>query len=150
MTPKNHKPSDDSKAFLDCLTDFLGNSEGQSKEEVIVELRKQGIEIDDMTSNIKAMINQKIGEMKRHWLINAPKLRDKLLKQMESYQPDIPADINKLKAKIEELMRAGKYREQAVVCFRNFNEMTDDDLRQLYADFLNLIQLQKDDSQDNE
>ena len=150
MTLKKHKPSEDDKAFVDRLTDFLGDSEGQSKEEIVVELRKQGIKIDDMTNNVKTMINQKIGEMKRQWLIDAPKLRSKLLKQMESYQDDITADISKTKEKIKEIMGVGKYREQANVFFRNFNEMPDDEVRQLYKDFMNLITLQKNDSKKDE
>lgn len=64
MTSKNHKLSEDAKAFLDRLTDFLGDSEGESIEDVKSELRKQGIKIDDMTDNIKTMINQKIGKRK--------------------------------------------------------------------------------------
>lgn len=150
MTSNNHKPSEDDKAFLDHLTDFLGNSEGQSKEEVKAELRQQGIEIDDMTNTVKAMINEKIGEMKRHWIIDAPKLRDTLMKQLESYQDDIPADITKLKEKIKEFMGAIEYREPAHAFFRNYNELTDDELRQLYRDFMDLIHLQQNDSQDDE
>ena len=150
MTSNNHKPSEDNKAFLDRLTDFLGDSEGQSKEEVKAELRKQGIKIDDMTNNVKTMINQKIGEMKRRWIIDAPKLRSKLLKQMESHQDDITADISKIREKIKEIMGVGEYREQAHAFFRNFNEMSDDELRQLYRDFMDLIDLQKNDSRDKE
>ena len=149
MTSNNHKPSDNNKAFLDRLTDFLGDSEGQSKEDVKAELRREGIEIDDMTNNVKTMINQKIGEMKRQWISDAPKLRSKLLKQIESHKDDITADMSKIKEKINEIMGVGEYREQANAFFRNFNELPDEEVRQLYRDFMNLIDLQKNDSKDD-
>lgn len=149
MTSKNHK-HEDNKAFLDRLTDFLGDSEGQSTEEVKAELRKQGIEIDDMTNNIKALINEKIGEIKRQWMFDAPKLRDKLQKQIESFQENIPMDITIIKAKIKEIMELSEYRDQSLAFFRNFDEMTDDEMRQLYKDFIDLMNLQRDDFKDNE
>jgi hypothetical protein len=131
MTSNNHKPSDNNKAFLDRLTDFLGDSEGQSKED-------------------ETMINQKIGEMKRQWISDAPKLRSKLLKQIESHKDDITADISKIKERINEIMGVGEYREQANAFFRNFNKLPDEEVRQLYRDFMNLIDLQKNDSKDDE
>lgn len=150
MASKYHKESDESKKFLDSLTDFIGSSEDQTTEEVITDLQNQGVDIDTVISKCKKMIDEKIGEAKRQWMIDAPKLREKIQKQLESYQDNIPADINKLKEKIKELMSGGEYRDQAIVCFRNFNELPDDEQKQLYADFIALIQMQKDESKDNE
>lgn len=146
MASKHHKDSDESIKFLDSLTDFIGRSEDQTTEDVKTELRHQGVDIDTAISKCKIMINEKIGETKRQWMIDAPKLREKIQKRLDSYQDAIPTDINKLKEKVKELMSGGEYREQATVCFRNFNAMTDDDLRKLYTDFMNLIHLQEDDS----
>jgi len=150
MNSNNHKPSEDSKAFFERLTDFLGDSEGQSKEEVKAELREQGIKIDDMTTNIKAIIDQKVGEVRRRWILDAPKLRSNILKQMESHQDELIADISKIREKIKEIMGVGEYREPAHAFFRNFNELSDDELRQLYIEFITLIHLQENDSQEKE
>ncbi len=150
MASNNHKESEESKIFLDNLTDFLGDSEEQTKEEVITELRDKGIDIDSIISNCKIMINEKIGEAKRQWLIDAPTLRNQMQKQIESYQEGMPEDVTTLKLKIKEMMESGEYREQAVACFRNFHKMTDDDLRNLYKDFVILIDLKKNEAQDNE
>ena len=90
------------------------------------------------------MINEKVGEAKRQWLIDAPKLRDKMQKQIEAYLANIPSDIITLKSKIKEMMDLGEYQNQARAFFRDLNEITDEDLRTLYKDFVILMNLQKD------
>jgi len=49
--------------FLDRFTNFLGNSDGQTTEEVKAELREQGIDIDSFLSEAKAKIK---GYIRRH------------------------------------------------------------------------------------
>jgi len=50
--------------FLDRLTDFLGNSDGQTIEEVKAELKEQGIDIDSFLSEAKAKIKDYIKKHK--------------------------------------------------------------------------------------
>lgn len=46
--------------FLDRLTDFLGDSEGMTTEEVKAELREEGIDVDGIVERGKQMVNEMI------------------------------------------------------------------------------------------
>lgn len=63
----------ESMRFIDRLTDFLGTSEGQTKEEVNAALQEQGIDIDNMLIRTKEMINQAISAKKMQRLQDAPR-----------------------------------------------------------------------------
>lgn len=63
-TPNLVEPLVTPSEFLDRLTDFLGDSEGMTTEEVKTELREEGIDVDAMTERAKKMIAEKIKEMR--------------------------------------------------------------------------------------
>ena len=46
--------------FLDRLTDFLGDSEGMTTEEVKAELREEGIDVDGIVERGKQIVNEMI------------------------------------------------------------------------------------------
>jgi len=150
MSSNNQKPFADDRNFIDLFTDFLGNTEGESKEDIKVELKKQGIDVEYIINNVKKLINTKIDERKRQWMIDAKKIRNKMREQIESFKEDIPEDISTIKEKIKQLMTHSEYSDQALAFFRNYNEMTDTELKQLYKDFLKLLSLQKNNFSGNE
>ncbi len=141
MASKYHKGSRESMLFIDRLTDFLGTSEEQSKEEVKAELREQGINIDNMLLQAKDTIGQMIKEKKMQWLQDAPRIKEEMRKHFEADSIQIPDDIQSIKAKINEWLGIGDRQQEALVFFRNFNNLNDDDLRQLYRDYLHLRRL---------
>ena len=60
VTPNLLEPLVTPSEFMDRLTDFLGDSEGMTAEEVKQELREEGIDIDALTIKVKKMIKEKI------------------------------------------------------------------------------------------
>jgi len=141
MASKYHKEATESMRFLDRLTDFLGTSEEQTKEEVKAELREQGINIDNMLVQAKEMINQTIAAKKMQWHQDAPRIREEMRKQIEADNVQVPDDIQTIKGKIKEWLGLGEQRQEALVFFRNFDKLNDDDLRQLYKEYMHLLGL---------
>jgi len=140
MVSKYHKEVKESMRFLDCLTNFLGTSEEQTKEEVKAELREQGIDIDNMLVQAKEMINQTIEAKKMQWLQDAPRIKEEMREQIESYNVQVP-DIQTIKMKINEWLGVGGQRQEALAFFRNFDKLNDDDLRELYKEYMHLLRL---------
>jgi hypothetical protein len=149
MASKYHKESQESMRFIDRLTDFLGTSEGQTNEEVKAELREQGIDIDKMLLQTKEMINQMVAAKKMEWLQDAPRIWEEMRKQIEADNAQMPHDIQTIKEKIKELLGIGEQQQEAFAFFRNFDKLNDDDLRQLYRDYIHLLNL-KDSTSKNE
>jgi hypothetical protein len=44
------------KGFIECLTDFMGDSEGQTKEEVVNELEEMGIDTDKLMELVDKLL----------------------------------------------------------------------------------------------
>lgn len=148
MASKYHKESKESMRFIDRLTDFLGTSEEQTKEEVKAELREQGIDIDNMLVHAKEMINTTISAKKMQWLQDAPRIREEMRKQIEADNVLILDDIQTIRSKIKRFMGIGEHQKQALVFFRNFDKLNDDDLRSLYKDYIHLINLKDSNTND--
>jgi hypothetical protein len=55
-------------AFFDTLTDALGDSEGVSKEEILADLKEEGIDIDASVKRILAMVEHTSQQAKRQQL----------------------------------------------------------------------------------
>lgn len=141
MASKHHKESKESMRFIDRLTDFLGTSDEQTKEEVKAELQEQGIDIDNMLLRAKEMIKQTIETKKMKWLQDATRIREEMRKQIEAENAEVPNDMQTIKEKIKEWLGSGKQRQEALVFFRNFDKLNYEDLRELYKEYLQLLKL---------
>ena len=47
----------ENKSFTECLANFMGESEGLSQEDLIAELEEQHIDINQLKTDIKTIIN---------------------------------------------------------------------------------------------
>jgi hypothetical protein len=142
MASKDHKESKESMRFLDRLTDFLGTSEEQTKDEVKADLRDQGVDIDKMLIRGKEMIRQTIAAKKLQWLHDATRIREEMRKQIEVDDQE-RVNIQTIKEKIKEWLGVGEQQEQALLFFRNFEQLNDDDLREIYKEYMQLLNLKK-------
>jgi len=133
--------------FLDSISKFLTYSDGQNIEDIKNDLRSSGIDIDRITHNAKQLISNKLEESKRSWITEAnTKLKNKLA-QVESLSVDIPDSINELKKRFAEIIKS---EPKLILAHRNFSEMSDDDIRDSYVDFVRLIKLKEDKDSDHE
>ncbi len=142
MTPEKKRGRSEAAVFLDNFTDFLGDTEGQNLVDIKNELREEGIDVDAFVSKVKGLIVAKSAEAKRSWLGKAQAGRTAALEEINSLTKDIPRDISALKDKIRQLL-VGPSGKLAGTHFRNYQNMTDEDIRGLYADYLMLMQMKE-------
>lgn len=146
MTLGKKKGRNESTIFLDNLTEFLGDSEGQDLNDIKNELCEEGIDVDAFVTKVKGQITKKSAEAKRAWIAKAKAGQAAALKKMNEFILDIPKDAATLKEKIKQLI-AGK--ELAGAYFRNYKDMPYEDLRKLYEDYMRLQQMKEDEGNES-
>lgn len=143
MTPEKRRGRSEASDFLDNLSEFLGDSEGQDINALKSELREEGIDIDAFVTRVKGMIAVKSAEAKRSWMTQAKAGRAAVLEKIKEFKPDMPADYSALIEKIQQLITGGESRAMAGAYFRNLKDMPYEDLKRLYEDYLKLQYLKK-------
>ena len=143
MTPAKKRGRGEASDFLDNLSEFQGDSEGQDINDLKRELREEGIAIDAFVTSVKDMIAVKSSEAKRSWMAQAKAGRAAALEKMKECEPDHPADYSALIEKIKQIINGGENRELAGAYFRNLKDMPYEDLKKLYGDYLKLQHLKK-------
>lgn len=143
MTPAKKKDGGEAAEFLDNFCEFLGDTDDQTPEEIRAELIAEGINVDKMITNVQSMVKTKISEAKRAWLRDAPAKRVAILEKLNAIVPETFLSIAEIKENFKQLISSGENRELALA-FRNFNQLTDDDLRKVYTDYLKLISVKKE------
>ncbi len=143
MTPAGKKKGGEAAEFLKNLCEFLSNTDDLTPEEVRAELIEEGIDVDKMISKADSMVKAKISDEKRAWLREAPAKRISMLEKLNSIAPEASLTIADIKDKITQLVKSGKAKEFALA-FRNFNQLSDDDLRKIYSDYIQLLNLKKE------
>ena len=143
MTPAKKKDGGEAAEFLKNFCEFLSDTDDQTPEEIRAELIAEGIDVDKMIVNAQRMIKDQISEAKRAWLKEAPVKRFGLLERLNAVVPENSLSISEIREKIKQLVSSGVSGELSVA-FRNFNKLTDDDLRQVYSDYIQLLNLKKD------
>lgn len=140
MTPHKRKGRNEASVFLDNLSEFLGETERQDLNDVKSELREEGIDIDAFVTKAKEVIAQKSSEAKRSWIAKAKAGHAAALEKMNKIVLDIPKDAEALKEEIRQLISG---RQPAGAYFRNYKDMSYDDLKKLYEDYMRLEHLKK-------
>lgn len=150
---KQRKVANTASEFLDNLTEFFINcDEGLSKEELKEELREEGINPEDLISRVNQFVKSKLKEVKGAWKKAAHEKRKSLLEQMSFAKYEIPKSLSELKGKIKEML-SGVYGNEiqghAQAYFRNFEEITEEDLRSFYEDLMKLKSLEEQSKENN-
>lgn len=143
MTPAKKKSESEAAEFLNNLTEFLGDAEGQNLEDIRKELIEEGVNVDKIITNVKKMVQEKISESKRAWLKEAPAQLSAMLDKLSTIPSEIPQESSKLREIIKTIVGRQENKELALA-FRNFNDLPDDDLKKLYIDYLKLLSLKKE------
>jgi DNA-directed RNA polymerase subunit F len=140
MTPHKKKGRSEASVFLDNLSEFLGETEGQDLNDIKNELREEGIDVDAFVSKVKGVIAQKSSEAKRSWIAKAKAGHAAALEKMNKIIFDIPDAAATLREKVRQLVSGKKL---AVAYFRNYKNMPYEDLRKLYEDYMKLEHLKE-------
>lgn len=148
MTPAKKKGENEAAEFLNNLTEFLGDTEGQNLKDIKKELIEEGVNVDKIITNVKRMVQLKISESKRAWLKEAPAMQAAMLDKLNNIHVEMPQESSKLREIIKDIVGRGENKE-LVFAFRNFNDLPDDDLRKLYLDYLKLLSLNQENDEKN-
>lgn len=143
MASAKKKDSEETAKFLDNFSEFLASAEAQSLEDLRRELLAEGVDVDKVTKNVKEMVQAKLSEAKRAWLKESPVKRRAMLDKINVMVSEVPLSIEEIKSKLAEIVSGGE-RQRLALSFRNFDRMTDDDLRKLYADYIKLQSMKKE------
>jgi post-segregation antitoxin (ccd killing protein) len=130
------------KNFLECLSDFLGDPEGLTDDELLTELKEQGIDVKQLEKRVKEIVREQSKERRLAWLRNTREKRAHLEKILDSKQIAGAFDI---KGKIKEILK-GSYGKEAFsfaeAYFRKKETLSEKDLQTLLEDMehLNLLE----------
>jgi hypothetical protein len=122
-------------AFFDALTDALGDSEGVSKEEIVSDLKEEGIDVDASAKRILAMVEHASQKAKRQQLDFA---REERL-ALESKKPTRLGEFldwtkEQIIEKIHELLPTRD--PLASVSYRDLKSKSQEDLAALLEDLI--------------
>jgi len=133
--------------FFDTLTDALGDSESVSKEEILADLKEDGIDVDASVKHILAMVEDASQKARRQQLEIA---RERRL-AMESKKPTRPSEFldwtkEQLIEKINEFLSTGS--PIASVSYRELESKCQEDLVALLEDLITTKELDEQASHD--
>ena len=135
-----------SKNFTECLFNFLGDPEGLTREDLISELREQGIDAAQLESRTIEIIKRASTDRRLAWVKRAQEKRARIEELLGSRK--IVKTGSKIRDKIEEIL-SGNYGPQALsyaeAFFRKKEDLTEKDLETLLQDLedLNLLITEK-------
>jgi hypothetical protein len=116
-------------AFLDRLSDFLGDTEEETIEEVKQSLIDEGVDPDKIIERGLRFVEEKKKSYRLRWRENAQKERERA-KRILSEHNNVSDNLDgaSLLDYVKQLL---SYNPQFAGAFRNFEEMTEDDLRRV-------------------
>jgi hypothetical protein len=119
--------------FLDHLASFLGNSEGQTLEEIKRDVEEMGVDFDGVMKRTKKTVELKLNELKRQTLDQA---RDERLKKDATFRDRLDQfkglrGVEKL-SRMRDLLEAGGMSPS--LAYRGLSRKDDKDLASLSED----------------
>lgn len=136
------------KGFTECLTNFIGDSEGLSLEDLVAELKEQNIDVSQLEHDIEEIVKHGSEEMRLGWRRCAKQRMEeieKLLKITKSI-PEVTINIkDKIRDFIKDAYGPGAL-DHAEAYFRNKGDLSERDIMNLLKDLEQLDLLEKLDS----
>jgi len=135
------------KGFIECLTDFMGDSEGLTQEKIASELEELGIDTAELTAAADEIARRGSAARRLAWRDQAKARRAEIEDMLKSKQ--IGKAALDLKDKVREILM-GSYGQGALshaeAYFRKRDSFSKNDLESLIEDLedLNLLEKEKD------
>ena len=138
-----------STGFIESLTDFLGDPNGLSQEDIISELQEQGIDTDGLEKRVMEIVKKGSEKRRMAWREQAKEKRAEIEKILVSKR--IVSVATDLKNKIIEILQ-GDYGQDALshaeAYFHKKGTLSDKDLESLIEDLEDLQLLEKADKEE--
>jgi len=135
------------KGFIECLTDFMSDSEGLTQEEIATELEELGIDTAKLAAAADGIAKRGSAARRLAWRDRAKDRRAEIEELLKFKQIEIAA--LDLKDKAREILM-GRYGQGAIsyaeAYFRKRDSFSENDLESLIEDLedLNLLEEEKD------
>lgn len=139
----NMKTSKDRKSFVDCFSDFMSDPENFTQDELLSELKDQGIDVTKLEMRVAEIVKKDLRERRLAWLTKARERRLKLKKLLDTLP--ITKGSQDLKSRFQEILK-GSYGQEALryveSYFRKKGSLSENDLASLIEDLehLNLLE----------
>ena len=134
------------KGFIECLTDFMSDSEGLTQEEIATELEELGIDTAELAAAADEIAKRGSAARRLAWRDRAKDRRAEIEELLKSKQ--IGRTALELKDKVREILM-GSYGQGALsyteTYFRKRDSFSENDLESLIEDLedLNLLEEEK-------
>jgi len=135
------------KGFTECLTNFMGDYEGLSQEDLVTELKEQRIDVSQLKIDVAEIVKRGSKEMRLGWKRRAKQRMGEIAKLLEITK-SIPETAIDIKDKIGNLIKdtyGPGAREYAKAYFRNKGALSEQDIINLLEDLEQLESLEKSD-----
>lgn len=132
------------KDFTTSLYDFMADTEGLTKEDVIAELEESGVDVKFLGKKVAEVVKTCSEERRLAWRVNAKQKRAEIEDLFKSNR-GTPAFTN-LKQKMLDILSGGygiEASSYAEAYFRKKGDLSEEDLTSLIEDLENLNLLDK-------
>jgi hypothetical protein len=132
------------KDFMECLSNFMGDPEGLTPEDLITDLKEQHIDVGQLKADVAEIVKRGSEEMRLGWRRHAKKRMEEIKKLFEIAKAIPDAAIN-IKDKVGEFIKNNYGPEHAEAYFRNKGSLSEQDIMKLLEDLEQLESLEKSD-----
>lgn len=127
--------------FLDRLGEFLMERPEESVEDLRARLRDEGVDPDQVVARVRQFVDSKLKESRLAWREKARQARLGIAERLADVRLAGQWTREQMLARVRDLLAGSQ--APAYAHFRNFEGMTDDDLRSLLEDFERMAELEK-------
>jgi len=136
------KESTNRKSFTDCLSDFLGDPEGLTREELDIELEAMGIDVAALELQVAEIVKKGSEQRRLSWRNRAAEKRARIEQMLNSKQ--LSAQASNIRGKVIQVLQGGYGQEAlayAETYFRKKEGLSEKDMESLIEDLedLNLL-----------
>ncbi len=133
------------KAFLECFSNFMSDSEGLEQEDLAAELREQKIDVNQLKIDVAAVVKRGSEERRLGWRRRVKQKMEEIERLLGSAQgaPDSVMNVrDKIAAFIKDTNSPGALNH-AEAYFRNKGTLSESDIKNLLEDLEQLEFLEK-------
>lgn len=135
------------KAFIECFSNFMSDSEGLSQEDLATELKEQKMDVNQLKVDVAEIVKRGSEERRLGWRRRARQKMEEIEK-LFGITRTIPNEGMNVKDKITEIIKdiyGPEVLKHAEAYFRNKGALSETDIINLFEDLDQLHALKKSD-----
>jgi len=139
------------KGFMECLSNFMSDSEGLTQEDLLTELKEQGIDDGHLKIGVAELVKRGLEEWRLGWRKKARQRTEEIKRILELTQV-LPNAVDSAKDRIAGFIKdtyGPGALKHAEAYFRNKSTLSEKDLMGLFEDLEQLESLDESNSEEN-